>query len=230
MKLQISDFDLKQLISNIIDSLEYALRDSNNTIHLNYDSSIPDLLQGDSLKLSQVLINLISNAIKFTNDGHIDVVITKVEDFDERVTVYFKVSDNGLGISQENQGQVFEDFYQEHSKNSKSYKGTGLGLSIVKRILMAMNSDIKVISKEYEGATFFFELDFAKSKKEELPTVIYENHLQQIKDFNILIVDDNKINQLVTRKVLDQLDIKAKAVASEQRLLRLLRQNISIVF
>ncbi|WP_052503490.1 ATP-binding protein [Lacinutrix sp. Hel_I_90] len=214
LKIQLSEFDLKHLISNIIDSLEYALRDSNNTINLNFDSSIPDVLVGDSLKLSQVLINLISNAIKFTNDGHIDVVINKVEEFDEKVTVYFKVSDNGLGISQEKQGQVFEDFYQEHSKNSKSYKGTGLGLSIVKRMLTAMNSDIAVISNENEGATFYFELDFGKSKKADLSTVIYEDHLQQIKDFNILIVDDNKVNQLVTRKVLDQLNIKAKAVAS----------------
>ncbi|OEJ99070.1 hypothetical protein A8C32_07800 [Flavivirga aquatica] len=212
MKLQLLDFDLKNLISNIIDSLEYALRDSNNTISLKYDNSIPNLLVGDSLKLSQVLINLISNAIKFTNDGHVDVIINKVEELDEDVKVYFKVSDNGLGISTEKQTQIFEDFYQEHAKNSKSYKGTGLGLSIVKRMLVAMNSDINVISKEDEGSTFLFELVFQKSNKANLEIEVYENQLQYIQDCTILIVDDNKINQLVTRKVLDQLDIKSKTV------------------
>lgn len=225
MKIQFLDFDLKQLISNIIESLEYALRDSNNTINLKYDDSIPKLLVGDSLKLSQVLINLITNAIKFTNNGHIDVVINKVKEVDEKVNIYFKVSDNGLGISIEKQAQIFEDFYQENAKNFKSYKGTGLGLSIVKRILLAMKSDISVISKENEGATFLFELEFIKSEKTDMPVTTYQDQSHDIENYTILIVDDNKINRLVTRKVLDQLKIKSKTVNSGYEAIRIVKEE-----
>ena len=214
MRLQISNFDLKNLISNIIDSLEYALRDSNNSISLKYDSTIPRPIVGDSLKLSQVLINLISNAIKFTNNGHIEIVINKVEDVNDNIKIYFKISDNGLGISLDKQSQIFEDFYQELDKNSKSYKGTGLGLAIVKRMLTAMGSDIQVISKENEGSTFWFELTFQKSTSDSLPNENYKNLLEELQDYTFLVVDDNKINLLVTRKVLDQLKIKSKTVDS----------------
>lgn len=214
MKVQRLEFDLRNLVSNIIDSLEYALRDSNNSISLKYGDNIPKLLIGDSLKLSQVLINLISNAIKFTNNGHIDVIVNQVEGTDVFSKIYFRVSDNGLGISVEKKAQVFEDFYQEGLKNKTSYKGTGLGLSIVKRILTAMGSSIHVISKENEGATFFFELTFEKSSKAYTPISVYRDQLEQIKGCYILIVDDNKINQLVTRKILDQLGIKSQTVDS----------------
>ncbi|WP_299251462.1 ATP-binding protein [uncultured Lacinutrix sp.] len=226
MKIQQIDFDLKNLVSNIIESLEYALRDSNNTISFKYDDSIPKSLTGDSLKVSQILINLISNAIKFTNNGHIEIEINKLKDIDEdEVVLAFKIVDNGSGISEEMQSQVFEDFYQEHSKNGRSYKGTGLGLSIVKRLLVVMGSDINVISKENEGSTFFFELNFRVTEIDSLPIIIYKSQLEYIKNKNFLIVDDNKINQLVTRKVLDNLDIKSKAVDSGAKAIAIVKEE-----
>ena len=214
MKIQLLDFDLKNLLSNIIDSLEYALRNSNNTINLKYDNDIPNLLVGDSLKLSQIFINLISNAIKFTNNGHIEIVVNQISETDKEVRIYFKVSDNGLGISKEKQAKIFEEFYQEHAKTKKSYNGTGLGLSIVKRILTAMDSDIGIESEEQKGASFFFELTFEKKSKSNEPVVLYSSQLEAIKGSHILVVDDNKINQLVTKKVLDSLEMKSKTVDS----------------
>ncbi len=214
MKIQLLDFDLKNLLSNIIDSLEYALRDSNNTINLKYDDDIPSLLVGDSLKLSQIFINLISNAIKFTNNGHIKILVNQISETDKEVRIYFEVSDNGLGISKEKQAKIFEDFYQEHIKTKNSYNGTGLGLSIVKRILLAMDSDISIESEEQKGTSFFFELTFEKRSKSNEPVALYSNQLEAIKGSYILIVDDNKINQLVTKKVLDSLEMKSKTVDS----------------
>lgn len=226
MKIQQIEFDLKNLVSNIIESLEYALSDSNNTISFKYDENIPKSLTGDSLKVSQILINLISNAIKFTNNGHIEIEIDRLKDVEEdEVTLAFKIVDNGSGISEEMQSQVFEDFYQEHSKNGKSYKGTGLGLSIVKRLLTVMGSDINVISKENEGSTFFFELKFKITEIDSLPIIIYKSQLEYIKNKNFLIVDDNKINQLVTRKVLDHLNIKSKAVDSGAKAIEIIKEE-----
>lgn len=223
VKLQKIDFNLKNLVNNIIDSLDYALKDSNNSIDFKYDDTIPSSITGDSLKVSQILINLISNAIKFTTDGHIEIVINKLESLEDEVKLFFKVSDNGSGISKDNQNQVFEDYYQENSNNEKSYKGTGLGLSIVKRILTAMGSEINVISKKNEGATFFFELNFNISEKDKLPTIIYKSQLEYIKNSTFLIVDDNKINQLVTGKILDSLQIKSKKVDSGAKAIALVK-------
>ncbi len=225
MKIQKMDFDLEYLINSIIESLEYAIKDSNNKINLKYDTNLPKVMVGDSLKLSQVLINLVSNAIKFTNDGHIDILIKQMTETKEFITVHFKVSDDGMGISKEKQTLIFEDFYQEHAKNDKSYKGTGLGLSIVRRILIAMNSMIRVESKEDEGTVFSFELVLGKSLKSDMPVATYAYQIEHIRGCNILIVDDNKINQLVTKKVLDGLGVKSKAVDSGRKAIEIIKNE-----
>lgn len=225
MKLQSLDFNLKSLITNIIDSLEFALRDSNNKIYLDIDSNIPESLTGDSLKLSQVFINLISNAIKFTNNGRIDVKAKLIEDCDDGVKILFQVKDDGLGISKEKQIQIFEDFYQEHTKSENSYKGTGLGLSIVKRILEVMKSEITIESAENEGSAFKFELIFSKNNKESGKDEVYTNLVKAIENNHILVVDDNKINQLVTRKILSQFNITSKVVDSGQKAIKLIQEE-----
>ncbi|WP_299890027.1 ATP-binding protein [uncultured Lacinutrix sp.] len=223
MKVELLDFNLRHIISNIIDSLEFALRDSNNIIHLEYDNSIPKVIVGDSLKLSQVFINLISNAIKFTNNGRITVKTKTVEELEKTVKIYFEVTDTGLGIAKEKQDQVFENFYQEQAKIEKSYKGTGLGLSIVKRVVTAMGSEVKINSEEGKGSTFYFELTFQKSKKDSMPVELYSNQLKEIVGSKILIVDDNKINQLVTKRVLDQLKINSMVVDSGIKAIELVK-------
>lgn len=207
-KVEALEFNLKRLVNNIIDSLEYALNDSNNKIHLNYDSGIPNIIIGDSLKISQVLINLISNAIKFTNNGNINILISKKEATDKDIKIYFSVADDGLGIPKEKQSQVFENFYQEQVKTKRSYKGTGLGLSIVKRMVNLMGGDIKIKSEENIGTSFFFELEFSKSDKLKLSKVAIDCNVI-LKGTKILVVDDNRINQMVTKKVLEQLDLKS---------------------
>jgi len=225
LKIQQIDFDLKILVSNIINSLEFALIDSNNSIDFKYDDSIPNPITGDSLKVSQILINLVSNAIKFTNNGHIKIEVNKLEHLDNKVKLFFKVSDNGLGISKEKQTQIFENFYQENTKNTKSYKGTGLGLSIVDRLVTAMGSKINVTSKINEGADFFFELDFSLNEKDNLPIVAFNSQLEYIKGSTFLIVDDNKINQLVTGKVLGHLNINSKTVGSGAKAIEMLKEE-----
>ncbi len=227
LKIENSNFDLKALISNIIDSLEYALRDSGNSIVLKYDDTIPSKMVGDSLKLSQVLINLISNAIKFTNNGTIEVIMSRIKanENEGEVNVFFKIKDNGIGISKEKQERVFEDYYQEHAKNDNSYKGTGLGLSIVKRTLEAMNSKIRVESEAGKGAAFFFDAVFENEKDLEVKDEAYLKQLETIKAYKLLIVDDNKINQLVTKKILDQLDVKSDVTDSGAKALELVREN-----
>jgi len=208
------NFNLKNLITNTIDSTEFALVDSNNSISLDYDDAIPQLLIGDPLKLSQVFINLISNAIKFTNNGTIVIGAKSVKDDIDQVKILFFVKDSGVGISKEKQSQVFENFYQEHAKIEKSYRGTGLGLSIVNRIVKAMGSQIYLESAKNKGSKFYFEIVFSKMTTQERPVKNYQQQLDSIKGKRILIVDDNKINLLVTHKVLNQLQMESTSVNS----------------
>lgn len=211
-KLQRTDFNLKTVITSVLDSLEFALSDSKNTIHLNYDKKIPKVLVGDSLKLTQVLINLISNAVKFTNNGKIKVKVKKIEDLDSQVNIHFSIADNGQGISKEGQAKIFQDFYQDQAK-SKSTKGTGLGLSIVKRILEAMGSKIEIESELGKGSKFYFDLLFDKKQSDTTQDDTLASYLNIINDCNFLIVDDNKVNQLVTKKILDQYNLKSKVAS-----------------
>ncbi|MEP0265369.1 response regulator [Dokdonia sp.] len=225
MKVEFLEFRPKILILSIVESLEYALRDSNNKVQLEYDTNIPELLVGDSLKLSQVLINLISNAIKFTSNGTITITAQLLENQIDEVKVFFAVKDNGIGISKENQSKIFEEFYQEHSKTEKSFKGTGLGLPIVKRTLDAMGSAIMIKSIKGEGASFSFELQLSKSTKSVLKDEDLKSLIVDLSDKTILVVDDNKINLLVTKKILDQYHIASQVVDSGKKAIELIKET-----
>ena len=225
MTVEFLEFRPKVLILNIVESLEYSIRDSNNRVQLAYDVNIPDVLIGDSLKLSQILINLISNAIKFTSDGTIRIITKLVEEKEDEVTVYFAIKDDGIGISKENQIKIFEEFYQEHAKSEKSFKGTGLGLSIVKMTLDALDSTIAIDSAKGEGATFSFELKLSKSTKPMIKEEDIKDLTLELQHKKILIVDDNKINLLVTKKILDQYNIDSQVVDSGQKAIALIKET-----
>lgn len=225
MKLELLEFKLKNLIDNIIESLEFALRNSHNKIQVSYDENIPISLLGDSLKLSQVFINLISNAIKFTKNGTISITAKLIENSDDTVKIFFEIKDDGIGISKEKQVKIFEEFYQEYSEKENSYKGSGLGLSIVKRILTTMGSEIFIESELNNGSTFSFELVFLKNKASISKKQTNEALVKNLVDKHILIVDDNKINQLVTKKILDQMGIKSTVVDSGYKAIDIVRNK-----
>ncbi|MFD2543664.1 ATP-binding protein [Lacinutrix gracilariae] len=225
IKIEQTKFSLKGIISNTIDSIEFALNESNNEISLHYDDAIPKELVGDSLKLTQIFINLISNATKFTNDGTITVTAKMIKEDENDVKIHFEVKDTGLGIAKEKQSLIFKNFYQEHAKIEKSYRGTGLGLSIVKEILTAMGSEIKIESEEGKGSTFYFDLKFNKAEETRSLDNLHIKQLKEIEAKRVLIVDDNKINQLVTRKVVDHLNINSSTVDSGQKAIDLIKKE-----
>lgn len=226
MKVNNNDFQLNQVVGSVIDSMEFALHDSNNKMLLNYDSTIPNTVIGDSLKLSQILINLLSNANKFTEQGNIYIDIKKVNETSNNVDVFFKITDEGVGIPQNKINLIFQEFFQDTNATKKSYKGTGLGLSIVKRMLVAMGSNINIESTLGKGTSFSFTLTLQKQtgvledKHNDL-----EDYVKQLKQCEFLIVDDNRINQLVTRKILDQFGLKTSVLSSGKEALEAVKQN-----
>ncbi|TMM56345.1 response regulator [Maribacter algarum] len=199
------DFNLKRTLQEVIDSLQQSAKSNRTKITLDYDENIPSHLMSDPIKLSQVFMNLVGNALKFTKDGEVKVVAKLMKKEEEDVTLYFEVADTGIGISKEKQDSIFEGFEQGSIQINREYGGTGLGLTIVKSLLGLFDSKIQLESELGKGSSFFFELEL-KSKDSIVDDIPFEITQQdfEFKGLHLLIVEDNKINQVITKKMLSK--------------------------
>ncbi|MGB5271228.1 MAG: response regulator, partial [Eudoraea sp.] len=199
------EFNLKKVLADVISSLHQSAKENKTKLILEYDEEIPKHLMSDPLKLSQIFMNLVGNAIKFTKNGEVIVIAKLLKKVEEEVTIYFEVKDNGIGISTEQQQNIFDSFEQGSIQINREYGGTGLGLTIVKSLLGLFDSKIQLKSTLGQGSSFFFELDL-KSKDSLVDDIAFE--ITQIDyDLNglhVLVVEDNKINQVITKKMLDK--------------------------
>ncbi|PKD18242.1 histidine kinase [Salegentibacter salinarum] len=203
-----ASFDLKKRISDVLVALKNSADEKNTKIHFNYDDSIPQELKGDPLKISQILINLIGNSIKFTEDGDIWINVSMNSREGNFVLLDFEIKDNGEGISKEKQQAIFENFTQGSTQINRKFGGTGLGLSIVKNLLTLLGSEIKLDSELGKGSKFAFQLKFeakeVENKLNNSPRIEVEPLEDKLEGKHILIVEDNKINQMITRKILEK--------------------------
>lgn len=205
-------FNLADEINMVSKSLTYMANRNSNVIETMIDENIPEILVGDKLRLSQILMNLVSNGLKFTTNGVILIQATLVATNQNQTAIAFKISDTGIGIPAADLDKIFDKFVQIDRKED-DYQGTGLGLSIVKKLVKLFNSDIQVESKEGVGTTFHFTIvfDSDKAKVNEIINNI-EVDLSSDKIYKVLVVEDNKINQMVTKKILDKSNFKSTIV------------------
>lgn len=215
-------FNLSDEIKSITESLEFIAIKNNNKLIYNVENTIPEFLIGDKLRLSQIFMNLVSNALKFTKDG--EVKITSRQDRVEGTKHYlnFSVQDNGIGIAKDDQEKIFEKFVQIERKEG-DYQGTGLGLSIVQKLTELFGSKIYLESEEGVGTTFSFTIGFEvdESKKNQIINNI-EVDLSPNQIYKILVVEDNKINQIVTKKILESNHFKCTVLEDGYAVLNLL--------
>ena len=208
-------FNLKQKIENVLSALNNSALDNNVKLHLEYDKKLPEVFNSDQVKISQILMNLVGNSIKFTKDGDIWVRVKKMDNDGDNYNIKFEVEDNGIGITQEKQEHLFESFSQGSIQINRKYGGTGLGLSIVKGLIDILKGKIYLKSELDKGTTFFFELPLLHSHEE-----IKEKKTNYFKDVNeielssikILVVEDNKINQMITKKILNKMKLNCDVV------------------
>ncbi|RZJ18958.1 MAG: PAS domain-containing sensor histidine kinase, partial [Acinetobacter sp.] len=201
LQLESLPFDLHSLSVDIINSLQMSAGKRGNLLSLFYDDAIPEQLLGDKTRLYQVIINLIGNAIKFTENGKIDLVIALQEKTDTGVTIQFEIKDTGIGIPKDKQSYIFETFTQARADISRKYGGTGLGLAITKKLLKLYNSEINVESTEGKGTIFSFAIKFnqlSASYVAAKPT----NLMTVFTGKKILVVDDNEVNILIAKRFL----------------------------
>ncbi|MDT0642969.1 response regulator [Zunongwangia sp. F363] len=235
LRLEKVSFHLQDLMTSVLNTFEFSRVQNNNKIHVDVDKDIPSYLMGDPVRLSQIMMNLVGNAVKFTERGNIYISARLRKVVDENYIIYFEVKDDGIGIPENKQKTIFEEFSQVSTTNY-SYQGTGLGLPIVKKLLELHDSEIKLKSEEGKGSTFSFVIPFEKDKdrretarNEEVKSSFkeYEDSLHPKK---ILIVDDNHINQVVTTKILKKENFECDVAGSgEEAIEKLQETNFDLV-
>jgi signal transduction histidine kinase len=221
------EFNLNKVIHEVINSLNQSAKANNTNLILEYDSEIPGHLLSDPLKLSQIFMNLIGNSIKFTKGGEVKVIVKLLNKVEDDVTIYFEVSDNGIGISKEKQLNIFEGFEQGSIQINREYGGTGLGLTIVKSLLGLFKSKIELESTLGEGSSFFFEIEM-KSLDDIPDDFSFEITPRDydFKNLHLLIVEDNKINQVITKKMLSKKEMTSDIANNGHEAITLAQENV----
>ena len=214
MTFEQTAFKLAHSLKTMLHLFETKVQEKNLQLITKYDENIPAVLVGDAIRLHQIILNLVSNAVKFTSEGTITVSVDLLSQDDDIVRVQISVIDTGIGISPSKVGSVFDNFQQATNSTSRLYGGTGLGLAIVKQLVEAQGGSIKIESEIDKGSTFSFVLDFAKTDQE----VAHEPEIVEldidINSINILVVEDMELNQLLMKTLLDDFGFECDIAAN----------------
>jgi len=195
-------FKLSMSISAMLHLFEAKVLEKNLELIKEYDNRIPEVLLGDPARLHQIILNFLSNAIKFTAKGKITVHVQLLNEDEEKVTIEILITDTGIGIEENKLEKIFENFQQAATNTSSLYGGTGLGLAIVKNLVEAQGGSISIESKIGKGSTFGFKLIFQKTK-DEVETETEKVELDsEIKKIKVLVVEDILLNQLLMKTLL----------------------------
>ncbi|MFN3998390.1 ATP-binding protein [Algoriphagus sp.] len=195
-------FNLKNTVDQVLKGLSFHAKDSKNKLNLHLSEGLDIAVKGDKTRLSQIMNNLITNALKFTNEGNVDVRIELLGQVRNKVKVYFEVKDSGIGIAPEHQEKIFDDFDQVKPTFSTKYGGTGLGLSITRKLLSLMGGKISLDSQVGKGSKFFFELEFdVEEEKQKIPMKV-DNQTPSFNGLHLLMAEDNDVNALVLGKII----------------------------
>jgi PAS domain S-box-containing protein len=203
MTFEQTPFKMAMSISAMLHLFETKIREKNLELVKEYDSKIPELLVGDPVRLHQIILNLVSNAVKFTAKGKIKLSVRLLDEDKEKATIEFAVMDTGIGITEDNLEKIFETFRQASSNTARLYGGTGLGLAIVKHLVELQGGSISVKSKIDEGSVFSFILDFKKTEAEAEAEAEAVEHRIEMKNITVLVVEDIALNQLLMKTLVD---------------------------
>ncbi|PCJ17618.1 MAG: hypothetical protein COB02_13420 [Candidatus Cloacimonadota bacterium] len=212
LDLEMKPFSLKKCVADSIFLLDQKASEKGVHLRQSIDSNVPDGFVGDITRLKQIMVNLISNAIKFTHEGEVSLSINSRKKDDDFFELNFAVKDNGIGISKEDQKKLFQSFSQVDTSTTRKYGGTGLGLSICSSLVKLMNGEIWVESDINQGATFYFKVLLKSVEVKEVKSYKkaskFDKNLANKIPLKILLVEDNAINQKIATRLLQKLGYK----------------------
>ncbi len=228
MTLESVGFKLTNLIENLGNTIRYRAEEKGIGLFTEIDRRITPILLGDPLRLNQILLNLVSNAIKFTDKGQVEIECKLLESTQATHTIQFKVIDSGKGIDKNKLEKIFEAFSQEDESISREYGGTGLGLSISKNLVHLFGSKLEVESTKSTGTTFAFTLELGIGDQEDLPQKQQEINITKVRkhleELRVLLVEDHEMNLFVATSILAQWGIKPDIALNGKEALKRIRQ------
>ena len=225
-KISQESVDLKKVVEEVVAMQLLSAQMKGLELKFHYDSRLNCDFLLDPVRMRQVMSNLISNAIKFTDKGGVEVSIVLLEKGELTYRVAISVKDTGLGIPPEFRDRIFEDFTQAEQEVTRRFEGTGLGLSIVKKIVDLMKGEIRVTENQPAGSVFTLNLDLTPGKQGELGVSIDDSwHSRKQYQLNACVVDDNEMNQLLLKKMLSSIGVKAQISFGGSHALELLKNN-----
>ncbi len=233
MTFEEKPFNLSDAISAMLQLFEHKIKEKNLELSNDLDPRIPALIVGDPMRLRQIILNLMSNAVKFTTKGHIAFSIRLLEESLDHTSIEFTISDTGIGISDDRLQHVFKNFEQAHIETASSYGGTGLGLAIVKQLVELQGGSIFVRSEIGKGSTFGFILNFAKANLKPGDATPHALEIRKpngntsnaIRPVRILVAEDVALNQLLIRIIIADFGFDLDIAANGKIAIEMLKQN-----
>ncbi len=226
MTIENVEFDLDQILDNVSSVMGIKAFDKGIELVFSKSYELNRMMIGDPLRVEQVLINLVNNAIKFTAKGEVLVKINQVKATKDKMQLEFIVSDTGIGMTEKQVDNLFQAFSQADTSTTRQYGGTGLGLSISKNLVEAMGGSIHVSSKYGKGSTFSFEMTFDLGKRHQLRKLVVPNKLESLK---VLVVDDNESAREVMQSYLDGFGIDSRLAKSGEEALEIIDETFDLI-
>ncbi len=218
--------DIHQIMKNVYDLLKIGAKQKNLDFNFSFDNSIPSILMCDALRLNQILIKLVGNAIKFTEKGSVHFSAELLASEGNNNTIVFNVKDTGIGIQDEKKEKIFERFTQVNNEINRKYEGTGLGLSISKNLIELLGGKLELLSKEGQGSEFMFSLVLESGHKDEVIKEEFKDlRSRYIRQPRILIVEDNYLNQKLAKNVLSNFGFEIELAVNGQIGLEMLKHK-----
>jgi len=212
LKIEQREFNINDILDYVISIISMQAKNNNIKILMNVDTDVPSRIVGDSLRLGQVLINMLANSVKFTKDGEVSLNVKKLSSSGDSISLKFIVSDTGIGMTQTQVNTIFKSYTQANESTSRKFGGTGLGLAISKKLIEMMGGSIKVESKKDVGTSFIFDIEFLlrdpqNKRQYRLPSANLLNK-------NILIVDSSNKNLISLMQGLGYFNYKTQSIPS----------------
>jgi signal transduction histidine kinase/CheY-like chemotaxis protein/HPt (histidine-containing phosphotransfer) domain-containing protein len=226
MHIEILPFNIRELLHSLVTMLSVKAKSRNLYLDTEVEDSIPETLKGDAVRLTQILLNLISNALKFTHEGGVTIKLELARMREKVIFIRFIISDTGIGIDPQKQKSVFDRFQQAQTETTRRYGGTGLGLAIVKQLVEIQNGSITLESEPGKGSAFRVELPYQVAGEAEktraVPVLVLTEPL--LKKIKILVVEDNEMNQKLIHHLMEQWQIDFDMVSNGVEAVEALRR------